>query len=117
MNLSTPIFELVNKKYRRNVPNIKISETIRMDEFGFTTQGVWDSTENSIIIKRNVLKSKEIFAGVLMHEFAHYVSGYADSTRNFENMLTEMLGFVYNELSIPQKKPKKFGFFKKNKER
>ena len=110
-DLVTPITELVNKKYRRTIPSIKISETIRMDEFGFVTQGVWDAGENAIIIKRNVLKSKEEFAGVLMHEFAHYMSGYTDNTRDFENVLTEMLGFIYSELSIKREKPKKAGLF------
>ena len=62
---------------------------------------------------RSILKSKETFAGVLMHEFAHYVSGYADNTRDFENVLTEMLGFVYSELSIKGEKPKKVGLFKR----
>lgn len=98
--LVTPINELLNRKYGRNIPSIKISETIRMDEFGFVTQGVWDTEENAIIIKRCVLENKEEFAGVLMHEFAHYVSGYKDNTRDFENVLTNMLGFVYSELSI-----------------
>ena len=98
--LGTPINELFNRKYGRNIPSIKISETIRMDEFGFVTQGVWDTEENAIIIKRCVLENKEEFAGVLMHEFAHYVSGYKDNTRDFENVLTNMLGFVYSELSI-----------------
>lgn len=71
----------------------------------------YDAGENAIIIKRNVLKSKEEFAGVLMHEFAHYMSGYTDNTRDFENVLTEMLGFIYSELSIKREKPKKAGLF------
>ena len=97
----------------KNIPSIQISETIRMDEVGFVAQGAWDPAEKAIIIKRSILKSKETFAGVLMHEFAHYVSGYADNTRNFENVLTEMLGFVYSELSIKGEKPKKAGLFRR----
>ena len=112
-DLTTPIMELISKKYSKDAPNIKISETIRIDDLGLVTQGAWDSAENAIIIKRSVLKSKETFAGVLMHEFAHYVSGYTDNTRGFENVLTEMLGFVYNELSVKEEKPKMFGLFKR----
>lgn len=112
-DLTTPIMELISKKYSKGAPNIKISETIRIDDFGLVTQGAWDSAENAIIIKRSVLKSKETFSGVLMHEFAHYVSGYTDNTRDFENVLTEMLGFVYNELSVKREKPKMFGLFKR----
>lgn len=84
-----------------------------MDEFGFVTHGIWDPAENAIIIKRSILKSKETFAGVLMHEFAHYVSGYADNTRDFENVLTEMLGFVYSELSIKGGETKEGWFVQK----
>lgn len=96
--LVPPILNLVARKYRVDLPNIRISEAIRMDEYGYTTQGVWDSAENAIIISRGILRSKETFAGVLMHEFAHYCSGFSDNTRDFENVLTEMLGFVYVEL-------------------
>lgn len=96
--LVPPILNLVARKYRVDLPNIRISETIRMDEYGYTTQGVWDSAENAIIISRGILRSKETFAGVLMHEFAYYCSGFSDNTRDFENVLTEMLGFVYVEL-------------------
>lgn len=112
-DLVAPIIELVNKKYGKNIPDIKISETILIDESGFVSEGVWDSEENAIIIKRSILKSKETFDGVLMHEFAHYASGYTDNTRDFENELTDMLGFVYNELSIKKEKPKKAGLFKR----
>lgn len=113
LDLATPIIKLVNKKYWKKSPDIKISETIRMDEFGFITQGVWDPIENAIIIRRRVLQSKEEFAGILIHEFAHYVSGYTDNTRDFENVLTEMLGYIYNELAIKKNKPKIFGLFKR----
>ena len=112
-DLITPITALIMKKYNKSIPDIKVSETIRMDDFGLITQGAWDSSLNTIIIKRSALYSKENFAGVLMHELAHYVSGYKDNTRNFENTLTEMLGFIYSELSINEEKPKKFGFFTK----
>lgn len=112
-DLITPITALIMKKYNKSIPDIKVSETIRMDDFGLITQGAWDSGLNTIIIKRSALYSKENFAGVLMHEFAHYVSGYKDNTRDFENVLTEMLGFIYIELSINEEKPKKFGYFTK----
>ena len=110
------IVELLNKKYGTNRPNIKISETITIDESGEVTEGVWSPDENAIIIKRSVLNSKEAFSGVLMHEYAHYVSGYSDNTRDFENILTEMLGYIYNELYIKKDtRVKKFGLFGKRK--
>ena len=32
-----------------------------------------------------------------MHEFAHFTSGYEDNTRDFENILTEMIGYLMND--------------------
>ncbi|MBQ6795196.1 MAG: ATP-binding protein [Clostridia bacterium] len=114
---SKAIVDLLCKKFKRNTPIIKISKTIRIDMSGFATSGVWDADENAIIIKRSVLKSKEDFCGVLMHEFAHFASGYSDNTRDFENVLTDMLGYVYvtlqpkaTESDVPIKK-RRFFFF------
>jgi hypothetical protein len=36
----------------------------------------------------------------LIHEFAHYISGASDNTREFENILTDMLGFAMNDIQI-----------------
>lgn len=112
-DLIVPITRLINKKYMRGVPAIKISETIFTDNFGISPVGVWDPKENAIIIKRCILESKEAFSGVLMHEYAHYVSGYTDNTRDFESVLTAMLGFIYYELSVKTKKSKWLNIFKK----
>lgn len=98
-DIRKPIMALLLRKYPSKEPNMRISETIRVDCSGFSALGVWDTAEQAIIIKRSVLESKMSFAGVLMHEFAHYYSGYTDNTRAFENVLTEMLGYVYTELS------------------
>ena len=73
-------------------PNIRISETLRVDAFGEHADGVCGN--NSIIIRRAVLKDAERFCGVLLHELAHYQNGHTDNTRAFENDLTDMLGFV-----------------------
>lgn len=100
---SKSIIKLLTKKYKTKKPTIKISETIRMDEYGNLTNGIWDPIENSIIIKRNILKSKETFSGILIHEFAHYCSGHSDNTRDFENVLTEMLGYIYTALQDKEK--------------
>lgn len=85
---------LKRHKYRHSAP-IRISESIRVNEYGETTSGVWDGTQ--IIIKRSVLTSGS-FLAVLLHEFAHCISGASDNTREFENQLTEMLGHAMNEL-------------------
>lgn len=86
------ILFLKEHKYRTNV-KIKVSETLTVDSYGDLTKGVWDPEQGAIIIKRSVLASKPLFLGVLIHEFAHFHSGFDDNTREFENVLTELLGF------------------------
>jgi hypothetical protein len=54
--------------------------------------GLWDGTTESIVIKRDQLKSVTAFAGTLLHEIAHAKTGFDDVTREFENALTELLG-------------------------
>ena len=93
--LSGHILSVLLSKYKRNRPDLRISETIRLEEDGTVAKGVWDSAENSIIIKREVLSDVEEYAGVLFHEFAHYATRTKDITREFENVLTDMLGYIY----------------------
>ena len=82
----------------RHPATIKISETICPTVYGDTTEGVWDSVENAIIIKRSVLQDEKEFCAVLAHELSHYQHDYEDNTRDFENDLTTMLGHVLWQL-------------------
>lgn len=85
------------KKYRYcHDAIIKISETICPDANGRETMGVCQG--NCIIIKRVVLQSEQVFLGTLIHEFAHYHSGFEDNSREFESVLTGMLGKILYEL-------------------
>lgn len=88
---------LSNHRYKVNVP-IAVSETIRVGLFGEQASGVWDEEENAIIIKRSTLRSASEFMGVLSHELAHFHSGYPDNSREFENVLTDMLGIALKEI-------------------
>lgn len=95
------VFDLRNKitDYLKSAykicPNIKVSENIRIGIFGGSTEGVHEG--NTIIIKRSVLSDAKRFCGVLAHELCHHQHGYEDNTRDFENDLTNMLGFcIYN---------------------
>lgn len=74
---------------------IKVSETIRVGLDGIATCGVYDPSENAIIIKRSVLNNQTDFCSVLLHEFAHFQHGHGDNTRDFENDLTNMLGHIF----------------------
>lgn len=72
------------------LPPVRISETMRVGLD--TTNGVWDAELEAIVIKREQLTSLERFAGVLLHEAAHAMSGAVDATREFETVLTAYLG-------------------------
>ena len=77
---------------QRDIPRILVSQTMRATEDG--TNGVWDSNLKAVIVKRTQLRLLSTFAGTLLHECAHAVSGATDCTRFFENVLTDYLGRV-----------------------
>lgn len=73
-----------------HVPEIRISETIRMTTDD--TEGVWDSSIPAIVIKRSKLSSLIGYAATLLHEVGHATTGAVDATREFEHVLTGYLG-------------------------
>ena len=54
--------------------------------------GIYEDSENRIIIRRDMLKSKSKFFGTLAHELIHAKSGELDCSRGFENELTDCIG-------------------------
>ncbi len=92
---ATPaIFNLIGGK-PRNIKEVRISETMRK-ELGsdVETDGLWEQASGTIIIKRSVLKTLENFAGTLLHEVAHAISGADDVSRAFELELTRLTGLA-----------------------
>ncbi|TMD01450.1 MAG: hypothetical protein E6J05_01710 [Chloroflexi bacterium] len=55
--------------HAKRVDEVRISNTMRLDEAQYETEGVWDSP--NIVVKRSVLDSPRHFARVLLHEIAH----------------------------------------------
>jgi hypothetical protein len=86
------ILELAGGKPSK-VKLIKISETMRIGNDAGTA-GVWEPSQNMIVIKRTQLNSLSSFAGTLIHEMAHAKSGCGDSCLGFEMALTEILGLI-----------------------
>ena len=78
---------------RRGVA-VLISETMRLNDTGSPVLGVWESTERRIVIRRDQLSGIASYAGTLLHEIGHMVSGTSDGTLDFEQVLTELLGRV-----------------------
>jgi hypothetical protein len=92
------IFNLIGGK-PRIIKNIFISETMRLENTGFAAVGIWDPTNNQIVIKRDQLKSLKLYAGTLLHEVAHAISGASDVSREFESELSRIIGeIVSNKL-------------------
>lgn len=116
-NLLNDIFKIIGSK-PPNVNEVLISETMQRDNFSFKpAEGLYESFERRIIIKRSVLNDKKRFISVLLHEIAHATSGASDSTRDFESELTKMLGIVGNKalekLKIESKPKKNKSFWDK----
>lgn len=88
------IFGLIGGK-PSNVKRVEISETLRREmEFISKTTGVWEPSTGTIIILRNQLSDLESYAGTLLHETAHAISGASDVSREFEMALTKFIGHL-----------------------
>jgi hypothetical protein len=78
-----------------SVREVAISSTMRIGASGYAeASGVWESREGRIVVKRDQLASLDAFAGTLLHEVAHAVSGTSDVSEAFEDALTSELGSV-----------------------
>jgi hypothetical protein len=75
------------------IKKLEISETMRLEK-GFEAVGLWESKEQRIVIKRTQLQDQATFAGTLLHEVAHAISGAPDCNEDFESELTRLLGLV-----------------------
>ena len=77
-----------------NIDNIRIAEVIRYESDNSLIEGVCRWGEREIVISRSILYRKELFLGVLAHELAHAKSEAGDLTKEFEDELTNMLGYL-----------------------
>lgn len=87
------IFDLIGGK-PREIQTVWISETMRPDGFGTDANGVWEPSEGRVVIKRSQLVDIESYAGTLLHEAAHALSGAGDVSREFESSLTYIIGKI-----------------------
>lgn len=80
---------------------LSIEITDKLYEFGLsqnTVVGLWQPQERRILIKRTQLGSLSDYAGTLLHECAHAISGADDVSRDFERKLTEIIGKIASDL-------------------
>jgi hypothetical protein len=76
------------------VRDVLISETMRLSDTGNMIVGLWQPGDRTIVVRRDQLAALATFAGTLLHELAHALSGEADASLPFEAELTRLLGIV-----------------------
>ncbi|KAF6247111.1 ATP-binding protein [Nitrosopumilus sp. b3] len=79
------------------IKEIVISETMRREESGMEASGLWEPDKKRIVIKREQLKKMKDYAGTLLHETSHAISGAGDVSREFESELTNIIGKISAE--------------------
>jgi hypothetical protein len=91
---TTRILNLIGGK-PKIVREILISSTMRIEAFNHQeAAGIWEASNGRIIIKRDQLQNLIDYAGTLLHETAHAISGATDISLQFELKLTELLGTI-----------------------
>ncbi len=73
---------------------VRISETMRVDDVGNEVVGVWEPQEQRIVIRRDQLQEIESYAGTLLHEATHALTDADDRSLEFEQGLTQNLGKI-----------------------
>lgn len=79
---------------RGKVGEIAVSETMRLSDEGAQVLGVWEESHRRIIVRRDQLATRTLFAATVLHELAHAQSGEPDNSLEFEDALTVLLGRV-----------------------
>jgi len=87
------IFNLIGGKPNM-VKEVSISETMRREDSGMEASGLWESNKERIVIKRDQLREMVLYAGTLLHETGHALSGAGDVSREFELELTDIIGKI-----------------------
>lgn len=78
----------------KQVEKIRITENIYETDVFSETVGLWQPQEHRILIKRKQLRSVQDYAGTLLHECVHAMSGFSDVNRDFESALTKTIGEI-----------------------
>jgi hypothetical protein len=86
--------------HARRVQEVRISNTMRLDEGAYETEGVWDSP--NIVVKRSVLGEPRHFARVVLHEIAHASSGANHGSLAFMAAIDDLAGLAAVEAIAPR---------------
>ena len=85
--------------HSKRVKEVRISNTMRLDEGAYETEGVWDAP--NIVIKRSVLESPRHFARVVLHEIAHASSGANHGSLAFMAAIDDLAGLAAVAALLP----------------
>jgi hypothetical protein len=77
-------------EHAKRVESVRISNTMRLDEGNYETEGLWDSP--NIVVKRSVLDSRRHFAAVLLHEIGHASSRADHGSPAFMGAVDDLAG-------------------------
>lgn len=80
------------------VKEIQIVDKIYESEIFSETLGLWVPDEGRVLIKRKQLKELSKYAGTLLHECGHAISGAGDVSRDFEAELTDIIGVLASKI-------------------
>lgn len=98
------ILKLIGGKPAK-VREIKISEGMRIESVGHKeATGIWQEDTGRVIIKRTQLRCLKDYAGTLLHEVAHAISGAPDVSSDFEECLSELLGIIASDVDFSVQK-------------
>jgi hypothetical protein len=93
--LTQPLLRLLGKpSLLTKVREVRISETMRVDNVGNEVVGVWELQDQYIVIRRDQLRALASYAGTLLHEATHALTEADDGSFEFEQGLTQNLGKV-----------------------
>lgn len=81
------LMELASE-HAKNVKEVRISKTLRIDEQMTETEGVWDKP--NVVIKRSVLDTPRHFAKVFLHEIGHSDSFGGHGSLNYMDAIDDM---------------------------
>lgn len=92
--MTGPIAALAGVSLRAEAIEVVVSETMRLDDTGNPIQALWDPSENRIVVRRDVLRGIDRYAGVLLREAAKALTGTFEATAELEEEMTRLLGVV-----------------------
>lgn len=93
-NKTDSILKLIGGKPKIVKKIIIVEKLYESELFRGSVVGLWFPIDRQILIKRSQLNSTKDYAGTLLHECAHAMSGADDVSRDFEQKLTEIIGII-----------------------